>query len=62
MGTWQRRVRGLWGVYWGLVRKRCLGRELWRSAIVSGLFGRVGLFVNEIRRVDIVGLGEKHPG
>ena len=33
-----------------------------RTAIVSGVSGRVGLLVGDIRRVDLIELGEEHSG
>ena len=39
-----------------------MGQEQLCSAVVLGGFGQVGLLVGELYRVNIVGLGEEHPG
>ena len=44
------------------MRRGCLGRERWRSAIVSSFSGRVGPLFGELRRVELVGLGEENSG
>ena len=38
-----------------------MGQERWNITIVLGCFSWVGLLVGNIRRVDIVDLGEEYP-
>ena len=46
----------------GRVWQRWLGQERWRSAIVLGFFGRVGLLNGKLYRVELVEIGEEYPG
>ena len=39
-----------------------MGQERWYIVIISGFSGRIGVLAGEIRRVELVELGEEHPG
>ena len=50
----------LWCLY-ELSMARRMGQERWHSTIVSGFFGWVGLLIGNLRRAELVGMGEKNP-